>query len=156
MDQSVTEWLLALSADYEKNTKPSALQNQIKQELFDVLSVMTQESLSEHPLHPHSQTHSPSALDQNQTQAIASESATQSAVHTGTQGTSDQHLAPHATAPTKSAPPPSQSSRKRSDEEILKALLELKNSGQLKRGSLKTTAEALTPILRPTQSKNSS
>ncbi|NBU19827.1 hypothetical protein EBS43_00220 [bacterium] len=146
MDQSVTEWLLALSEEYEKKARTSDLQNKIKEELFEVLSHVTQEALSEH-LSSQINSH-PSINLKNQPQ---SQNPTQG--HTPPPSQQPSHLSPPEALVKTVAQ--GKTPKKRSDEEILKALLELRNSGQLKRNSSQKSTESLTPILRPSKPSRS-
>jgi hypothetical protein len=114
MDRSITEWLLALSEEYEKKEKKSALQQTIQEELLETLSLITQDSLPQKSPEPEVQ-HEPTPQAQSSQQA-----------------------------PTPAAP-----QKKRSDEEILQALLELKQSGKLQRSFSQKATHTFASILRP-------
>ena len=114
MDRSITEWLLALSEEYEKKEKKSALQHTIQEELLETLSLITQDSLPKKTPEPERQQKKP------------------------------DHTSPSQTPPT-----PAEPQKKRSDEEILQALLELKQSGKLQRSFSQKATHTFASILRP-------
>ena len=114
MDRSLTEWLLALSEEYEKRGEKTELHQSIQEELLDALSLITQESLPQ-----------------------------------DIPATEDKDQNPELPQPSPSFPAPNEPPRKRSDEEILQALLELKKSGKLQRSFSQKAAHTFAAILRP-------